>query len=736
MKTFLLSVCCMAGFALCGCRSGDTVSGLADYADTRIGVIDTRANNCVIGPRLPYGSIYPSPQTPQGGMDGYHPERPIRGFGQLHVSGTGWSSYGHFLISPQVGTLTADTAAHDSPHSDDVTRPYYYSTFLDRYQTQVEIAPAHYSAMYRFSFPQSDEASLLLDASQAIPTDIEPNMNGKVLESSAQIDPETGRIRMKLTYRGGWPNGPYDLYLAGRYDKQAYETGVWSGDSLFAGRSAIRNDASAGGKHVGVYCKFRTDGQEKVQLKVAISFVGFERAEALLEREIPEWDFEEVERRGKLAWEEKFRSIEIEGATQEQNIIFYSAMFRFYTLASDRTLDCPEWSEGKPFWDDNYAFWDTFRSAYPLLTLVDEPAMRDNLLALIERYKHNGVVYDGFIAGRDRKAEQGGNDVDHVIAEACLKGVEGVDWAEAYRIVKHNADNRRIGHHNHLTTDDSYTRYKELGWIPEGVMSTSQTLEFAYNDYSAALMAQKLGLEEDYRKYLQRSHQWQQLWNPDLESRGYKGFIDARRSNGEFVFFEPTRYGGSWKSPYYEATSWTYSYYTPHDMDTLISLMGGAERFVERLDYGFREGLVSYLNEPGFLTTRAFTHAGRPDLSSYWVHQIMREGYDLTGYPDNDDTGSMTSWYVFCSIGLFPNAGQDYYYLNAPLYPKSTVRLSGGKTLVITANASEKNIYIKSCKVNGKPWNKAIISHSDIAGGGTIEMELSDVPTDWGRDGK
>ncbi|WP_300699787.1 GH92 family glycosyl hydrolase [Bacteroides sp.] len=735
MRIFFFAVCVVV-LGLYGCQSGSAVYERVDYADTQIGVIDTRANNCVIGPRLPYGSIYPSPQTPNGGMDGYHPESPIRGFGQLHVSGTGWGAYGHFLVSPQVGTLVADTAGHDSPHSEDITRPYYYSTFLDRYQTQVEIAPAHYSAMYRFTFPQSDEAGLLFDASQAIPTDIERYMNGKVLESSAQIDVETGKIRMKITYRGGWVNGPYSLYMVGQYDKKASEVGVWCGDSLHVGQTVIQSDTSSQGKHVGVYCKFDTDKKEKVLLKLAISFTGYDRAEALLEQEISKWSFEDVEQQAKQKWEEKFRSIEIEGATREQNVMFYSAMFRFYTLASDRSLDCIDWEKGKPFWDDNYAFWDTFRSAYPLLTLIDEPMMRNNLLALIERYKLNGVVYDGFIGGRDRVVEQGGNDVDHIIVDACLKGVEGVDWKEAYRIVKHNADCRRIGHHNQKTIGDNYVKYKELGWMPEGTMSTSQTLEFAYNDYSAALMALKLGMKDDYERYSQRSHQWRQLWNPSLESHGFKGFIDARRSDGEFVFFEPTRYGGSWTFPFYEATSWTYSYYTPHDMDTLISLMGGADAFVERLNYGFQKGLIDYTNEPGFLTTRAFTHAGRPDLSSYWVHDVMRNGYDLTGYPGNDDTGSMASWYVFCSVGLFPNAGQEYYYLNAPLYSKTTLHLSGGKNLVITANASEKNIYIKSCKVNGKPWNKAIIEHSEIAGGGTIEMELSDVPTEWGKDFK
>lgn len=702
-----------------------------DYVNTSIGVIDNRSCNCVIGPQLPYGSINPSPQTENGDMDGYHPDYPILGFGQLHVSGTGWGTYGHFLVSPQIG-LAVGTDEHGSSHNGDITKAYYYKTNLERYGIAVEIAPSHYSAIYRFTFPASGESHILFDASQSIASDIVKKMNGTVLENSATIDPATGKIRMMIKYVGGWPGAPYYLYLAGQYNKPAKEVGVWKGKNIFPGQYTVEKD-TVRGQHIGAYCKFATAKNEEVMLKLALSFSSCDRAEELLTNEIPGWDFERVKENGKNIWENKLSSIDIETPSEEQKTIFYSALYRFYTLARDRTLDNSKWKTNQPFWDDNYAFWDTFRTAYPLLTLIDEPAMRDNILALIDRFKHNGYVYDGFVAGIDRKDEQGGNDVDHIIVDAYLKGVRGVDWKEAYKILKYNADNQRLGHQSWHDGNDICKMYREQGWIPEWVMSSSQTLEYAYNDYSVALMAKGLGYKDDYAKYETRSHKWVNLWNPDLESYGYTGFIDARRKDGTFVGIEATRYGGSWKSPFYEATSWTYSYYMPHDFDKLIELMGGREKFVERLDFGFNKGLIRYVNEPGFLTTRAFTHAGRPDLSSYWVHDIMRKGYDLKGYPENDDTGSMGSWYVFCSMGFFPNAGQDYYYLNAPLYNKSVVRLSGNHRLTIIANASKENIYIKSCKVNGKEWNSPIIRHTDIANGGTIEMELSDVPTEWGK---
>lgn len=698
-------------------------SQLVDYVDTKIGVIDDRGSNCVIGPRMPYGSINPSPHTIEGNMDGYHPGQPIRGFGQLQASGAGWGAYGHFLVSPLTGTLTVGLDSHDSSHSGDVTTPYYYKTQLERYYITAEVTPSHYAALYRFTFPKSDQSHLLFDASHAIPTDIVPKMNGVVVGSSASIDPAQNEIRMEINYRGGWVEGAYTLYLVGRYDKRATTTGTWGGEFIMPGQKEISADTTR--NHVGAYATFSTAEGEEVMLKVAISFQSYEKADSLL-NEIADWDFDKVKQRGADEWNNKLSCIEIETPSDREKTIFYSALYRFFTFTADRTLDAPQWANGRPYWDDIYAMWDTFRTAYPLMMLVDESAMRDNIQAMIDRYEDHGAVYDGFIAGRERTREQGGNDVDNIIAEAYLKGIKGIDWEKAYQIVKYNADNRRIGYHNAQTVGDGYTRYKQQGWIPADVMSTSQTLEFAYNDYCAALMAKGLGHEEDYQTYLRRSHQWTYLWNPNHKSEGYKGFIDARGADGVFAFYDAKKYGGSWKGPFYEGSSWTYSFFAPHDIDKLMSLMGGKEAFADRLNTGHEKDLIDYTNEPSFLATRLFIEADRYDLASYWVHQVMKNKYDLTGYPQNDDTGSMASWYVFSSMGIFPNGGQDFYYLNAPLYRKSVIHLTNGKTLTIEApQAGEGYVYMKSFKLNGKVLDKPIIRHADIVDGGTIEIEVS-----------
>ena len=706
------------------CKTSPVADGYADYVNTEIGVIDNRGSNCVIGPELPYGSINPSPFTQDGGMDGYNPKSPIRGFAQLHVSGTGWSTYGHFLISPQI-KFEVGLENHDSPHSQDVNKAYYYKTHLDRYDITTEIAPSYYSTIYRFKFPASKESVLKFDASQSI-------MKGTISKNTVEIDSVNNQVKMQIRFEGGWPEGAYDLYLVGQYDKPATEIGVWEGNDVYKDKVSLKKDTLQD-KHIGGYCKFDTSKDQQLQLKLAVSFTSFEKAAELLNSEIPNWNFERVKAEGQKAWENKLSNIQIEAQSEEQKELFYSSLYRVFTLAHDRSLDNSKWKSDAPFWDDNYAYWDTFRSAYPLLTIIDEEAVRDNLLAIIDRFKHNGCVYDGFIAGMERTGDQGGNDVDHVIVDAYLKGVKGIDWEEAYKVIKYNADHRRIGFDNPEDNTDKYMKYKELGWIPACVMSTSQTLEFAYNDYSAALMAKGLGHEEDYKKYLERSGKWINLWNPNLEDSGFKGFMDGRNEDGTFTNMPPREYGGSWKSPFYEASTWTYSYYVPHNFDKLIELMGGKEKFIERLTYGFENKLIEYTNEPAFLAFRAFTHAGRPDLSSYWVHHTLHASYDNTGYPGNDDTGAMSSWYVFCSLGIFPNAGQDYYYFNAPTVSKAVIRLSENKKLTITANAAKENVYIKSCKVNGKLWNSAFIKHSELINAKTIEFELSDKPTDWGK---
>lgn len=701
---------------------------ISDYVDTNVGVIDKGASNCVVGPMLPYGSINPSPQTPEGTSDGYKPSQPIRGFGQLHVSGTGWPTYGNFLVSPMTGIETSLTG-HDSPHGREVTKPYYFSTDLERYGIKAEVTPAHYSAIYRFTYPASDSSSIVFDAVHTIAGDIFPPARKIVHKSESIFDPKSGTVKMMLEMTGGWPENPHTIYFVGKLSKKDVAvSGSWREGEVFPGMyeiSSCRADApndSIANLHIGSYCTFATEAGECVYLKVATSFVGYDKAEELLDGEIPGWDFDGVKHRARKVWDKKLSAVRVESDNEDDLKIFYSSLYRFFTFAHDRSLDRAPGQAG-PYWDDNYAYWDTFRTVYPLLILIDEDSYRSNMTALMDRFDQRGGVWDTFVAGQDRKSDQGGNDVDCIIADGFVKNVPGIDWERAYRILKYNADEMRIGM---AQKDDggAHLRYKDLGWIPACTMSSSQTLEFAYNDYCASIVAEGLGHMDDAARWSARSAGWINLWNPDLESCGYRGFIDARTEDGRFLNIDPKKFGGSWVSPFYEGKSWTYSYYVPHDMQKVIELMGGSELFVQRLSYGYENRLTEYDNEPGFLTLRAFTDAGRPDLSSYWAHALMNSKFTVKGYPDNEDTGSMGSWYAFCAMGLFPDAGQDFYYLNAPKFSEVKIRLPRGRRLRIIADASEDNVCIKSCSFRGECLDGCVISHRDLMRGGTLRMQL------------
>jgi predicted alpha-1,2-mannosidase len=354
--------------------------------------------------------------------------------------------------------------------------------------------------------------------------------------------------------------------------------------------------------------------------------------------------------------------------------------------------------------------------------------------SFIDRYKHNGIVKDAFVAGVDMNNEQGGNNIDNIIAEAYAKKISGIDWKAAYQVLLFHAEKDRLSLSTVYGKLKPESEYIKNGWIPNGWNSTSTTQEFAYNDFCIAQVAKGLGLQNDYEKYLKRSNNWQNLWDSSRTDKSYKGFIGIRDSSGKFIDFDPAKIYGSWRYPFYEGSSWTYSYFAPHGFDNLIALMGGKTQFATRLDFALKNKLIDFGNEPSFLTLRAFNHAGRPDLAAYWINYALNKNYDLSGVTGNDDSGAMSSWYIFSALGFFPNAGQDIYYLNAPLYPKSEITLGNGKKLTITTkNVGEKNIYIKSCKINGKGWNSPIFHHADIANGGTIELELSDVAGDWGR---
>lgn len=718
-------------FLLASCSQAPIT--IVDSVNPKIGA-NNDGSNCVIGPQLPFGSINPSPQTPNGHHDGYDPGQPIRGFGQLHVSGTGWGKYGQVFVSPQIGLSVGETE-HDSPKENEIVRAYEYGVTLARYNIRTEVSPSYHSAIYRFIFPKSDESNILIDLSHNIPEHIATEIGGEITEGTITIDTVMNKISGYGNYSGGFGQGNYPVYFTAEFSRKPKNCGTWKNGIVASG--SLSESISATNDGVGAYVNFSTSENDTVYMKIAVSFKSPERAKSWLADEINGFGYNEIKKRAIDAWNTALGKINIETSSEVDREMFYTAMYHAMLMPRNRSNDMRGFDDGKSVWDDQYAVWDTWRTLFPLMVLINPDMVAGNVNSFIERYKTNGMIKDAYIAGYDMAEEQGGNNVDNIIADACIKGIEGVNWNVAYRVLKFNADTNRGGWQgwgNNKISDPVMDSYKQNGWIPEGIMSCSYTLEYAYNDFCAAQVAEKLGISEDAEKYYKRSEQWENLWNSDATSEGFNGFIMPKRTDGSWVDIDIKKNWGSWKEYYYEGNAWTYSYFVPHAFDKLVHLNGGKEKYAEKLNSAMSKGLIDYSNEPAFLVAYSFIYAGRPDLASFWVRKLISEGYSLKGYPGNDDSGAMSSWYIFSSLGFFPNSGQDIYYLIGSAFPKSTINLNNGKQLIIKSdNASAENIYVQSCKVNGKEWNKAWISHEILMNGAVVHFVMGKKPSVWAQ---
>lgn len=702
LLTFLLG--CSLSLARC-------LPASADYADKVDMLMGNRgSSNCVIGPQLPHGSVNPSPQTPEGENDGYDPGQPIRGFGQLHVSGTGWGRYGQILLSPQRG-FDPSEQGHDSPKSAEIATPYFYGVNLDRYGIRAEVTPTHHCAAYRFTYAGGDDVNILLDVAHSIPQHIKPEIGGKFHGGAVSYDRQTRMLSGWGAYSGGFGSEkPYKVYFAIACGAAPREVEITDrGDSALYARIGLPGD------------------EREFRLNVGISLRSEANARSFLEEEIGSADFGQVMHAAREAWNKVLSGIEVKGGSEQQQRIFYTALYHSFLMPRLRTGDNPGWESGEPHLDDHYCIWDTWRTKYPLMVLLQESYVSATVRSFVDRYEHNGMCRPTFTSSLDSDRKQGGDDVDNVIADAFAKGVSGFDRQKAWELLRHNALSERS------------PEYLRLGWQPEtgDPMSCSYGVEFAYNDFCASCVAEAVGDTVLAAELRRRSESWERLFDPALEEHGFTGFLAPRREDGSRIAIVPSRGYGSWVEYFYEGNSWVYTLFVPHQIGKLIEKCGGRDAMVRRLCYGFDHRLVDLGNEPGFLAPFLFTHCGRPDLTAHYVSEIRRGSFSLEkGYPDNEDSGAMGAWYVFASIGLFPNAGQDFYYLLPPAFERITLTMENGRKLDIrTRGFSEEAPYVASVTLNGKKLDRAWIRHSEIADGAQIVFTMSARKGDWGRSG-
>jgi len=710
-------------------------SGVSRFVDPMLGVAG--GGNVFPGPVVPFGMIKPGPDMTWGERDynaGWNDQGVIRGFSQLHVSGTGGGAkYGNILVQPTSGQAAPFDAA--SERAEEHAAAGLYAVKLARWNVGVEITAARRSALYRFSYPAGQQANVLVNVSALLRSGFRTGETQALVGSKIEVVSPT-ELAGSTTVKGGWNKqiAPYTVYFAALLDTPAHESGVWQG---FKREMSGKRAEGGVNQPVGAWMSFGTTLTHPVQMKLAISFISVEQARKSLAEDIPDFDFAAVRARNQKAWDEALGKIEIEGATEEEKQIFYTALYHTMLMPVDRTGENPLWQSKEPYYDDFYAIWDTFRSSSPLLTLMAPEREAAIVRSLIDIYRHDGYLPDAR-AGNVNGRTQGGSNAEFLLTDAYLKGLKGIDWQAALDAELKDAEVAPADHFKEGR--GGLEDWKTLGYVTlEGSdRPASVHMEYAANDYEIALLARGLGKTDLYKKYLQRSGNWRNLWDKDFADGGFNGFIRSRHRDGSWLTPFTAMDFCTWGGPtFYEGNSWTYSLFVPQDVAGLIEQAGGTETFLRRLDAFFDvPHRYDVGNEPGFLAPYLYIWAGRPDKTAERVREILARSFRAgqKGLPGNDDSGAMSSWYAFGRMGFFPNAGQDVYLIGSPAYRKSTLHLAEGKTFTIEAEGlTDKAIYVVRAKLNGKPLDRAWLRHREIVSGGRLVLTMADKPAEWGR---
>lgn len=736
----LLSLAASAGYA----QSSGKITDPVEWVNPLMGSqskVDLSNGNTYPAIGLPWGMNMWSPQTGKNG-DGwaytYNADK-IRGFKQTHQPSPWMNDYGAFSIMPVTGKMkiSDDDRASWFSHKSEISKPYYYSVYLADADVTTEITPTERAAQFRFTFPETDSAFVVIDAQNR--------------GSYIKIIPAERKI---IGYTSKYARGPlpknFKNYFVIYFDKEFALSKTWSANKVNNRELELTSD------HTGAVIGFKTAKGEKVNARVASSFISFEQADLNLKRELAGDVFDTTKAKAKTTWNKTLSRVAVEGGTTDQIRTFYSCLYRtlffpnkLYEIdASDKIV---HWSpyNGKilpGYMFGGTGFWDTFRALYPFLNLVYPSINKEMQEGLVNDYKEGGWLPEWSSPGYANIMV--GNNSASVVSDAYIKGMRGYDINTLWEALKHGANNEgpmeAVGR-------SGVKYYNELGYVPFDVKvneNAAKTLEYSYDDFAIYQLGKALGKpagETDI--YKKRAMNYKNLFDPS------SGLMRGKNADGTFQSpFSPFKWGGAFT----EGNSWHYTWSVFQDVDGLAKLMGGSKKFVTKLDsvfsmppvfdesaYGgviheIREmqianmGQYAHGNQPIQHMIYLYNYGGAPYKTQYWVRETMDRMYKPTpdGYCGDEDNGQTSAWYVFSAMGFYPvTPAVDQYVLGAPLFKKITLNFENGKNVVINAPAnSADNRYVQSLQMNGKAYSKNWISHSGLQQGAVLNFNMSATP--------
>ena len=692
-----------------------------------------------VGANVPFGAVQLGPVNFARGWDwcsGYHySDSIVVGFSHTHLSGTGIGDLGDILVMPAMGEVKYTKGTPESPesgyaskytHGNEKVKPGYYSVNLSRYNIQVELTATERVGFHRYTFPGKD-GYVVIDLGEGIGWDSPVETHVEQVNDSTLAG---------YRYSSGWAA-----------DQRIFFTAIFStpiDHVILAKDDTVVNGKTVTGKRTKAVVKLNTE--KPVLVKIGISPVSAQNAALNIRQEIPHWNFDAIVENADRLWNHALGAIQVQTKTKAQQRIFYTALYHTMiapSIFNDVNGDY-RGSDKQVYHDTSFtnlttfSLWDTYRATHQLHTIINADRVGDMVNSLLKIHEQQGKLPIWHLWGNETNTMPG-NSSFPVIADAILKGIANVDEKKALDAMVAAT----------LVKERGLPFVNQLGYIPADsiVESVALGLEYSIDDWCAAQVAKKLGQEKEYLYFLKRAGNYKQYFDPKTR------FMRGKLANGAWrTPFSPVM-AKHMKDDFCEGNAWQYTWLVPHDVEGLMQLLGGEKAFVEKLDSLFvvnesmgKEasaditGLIGQYaigNEPSHHIAYLYGYTGSPWKTAKTVRNVLDQFYHDApdGIPGNEDVGQMSAWYIFSSLGFYPvNPANGMYVFGSPAVDRARIRVSENTYFDIEVeNNAPENIYIQRMVLNGIPYTKTYLTHSEIAKGGRLEIQMGPSPSkEWG----
>lgn len=662
------------------------------------------------------------------------------GFSHVNLSGVGCPDLGSLLLMPTTGDVNVDYREYGSEYKNEVAQPGYYSNILTKYGIKTEATASMRTGLTRFTFPKG-QGNILLNLGEGL-----TNETGATVRRVSDTEIEGSKLLGTFCYN---PQAVFPIYFVMKVSKAPKQVGYWKKQREMKGVEAqwdaysgkyklyTKYDREMSGDDIGVWFTYDTEENETIEVKMGVSFVSIENARLNMNTEQPDFNFDKVRTAASTMWNKDLSRVKVEGGSQTDKIIFYTAMYHLLihpNIIQDVNGEYPMMESLKVGHTTGnrytvFSLWDTYRNVSILMTLLYPEKQLDIIRTMIDMYKESGWLPKWELYGRETLTMEGDPSIPYIV-DAYLRGLRDYDIETAYEGMRKGATTP--GEFNLLRPDNN--DYMSLGYVPlreQYDNSVSHALEYYIADWNLSLLADALGKKEDAKLFRERAMGYKHYYSKEY------GTLRPILPDGTFYSpFDPKQGENFEPSPgFHEGNAWNYTFYVPHDIKGLAKLMGGQKKFVDKLQMVFDKGYYDMANEPDIAYPYLFSYfKGEAWRTQKTVRELLEKYYHNApnGLPGNDDTGTMSTWAIFSMMGFYPACPGDLdYVLTSPTFNKVTIQLDKkfypkGELVIESEHKTPADIYIKEVTAGDKKLKGYTISQHDLVNAGTLRFVLQD----------